>query len=78
MYLINHFLDEVVSVIATSIAPNKGQLNVTNAVSGTGSLGLQASECAGQEGRNPNFMLVDVRFQLSHQASGFLTAIPLP
>jgi len=59
MYLINHFLDEVVSVIATSVAPNKGQLNVTNAVSGTGSLGLQASECAAQEGRNPNFMLVD-------------------
>ena len=61
MYLINHFLDEVVSVVATSIAPNKGALNTTNAASGPGSLGLQASECGTQNGRSPNFMLVDVR-----------------
>lgn len=61
MYVINHFLDEVVNVVATSIAPNKGQLNVTNSASGPGSLGLQASQCGAQYGRNPNFMLVDVR-----------------
>jgi len=59
MYLINHFLDEVVNVVATSIAPNKGQLNVTNGVSGPGSLGLQALQCGAQYGRSPNFMLVD-------------------
>lgn len=61
LYLINHFLDEVVNVVATSIAPNKGALNVTNAASGVGSLGLQAEQCAAQNGRYPNFMLVDVR-----------------
>lgn len=59
MYLINHFLDEVVNVVATSIAPDKGQLNVTNAVSGPGSLGAQAQECGAQYGRSPNFLLVD-------------------
>jgi len=59
MYLINHFLDEEVNVIASSIAPNKGALNVTNSASGPGSLGLQASECGAQNGRSPNFMLVD-------------------
>lgn len=59
MYLINHFLDEEVNVVATSIAPDKGQLNVTNAASGPGSLGAQASECSAQYGRAPNFMLVD-------------------
>ena len=40
--------------------PNKPALNTTNAVSGPGSLGLQAEQCAAQYGRNPNFMLVDV------------------
>ncbi|TDL28244.1 PLC-like phosphodiesterase [Rickenella mellea] len=59
MYLINHFLDEVVNVVATSIAPDKGQLNVTNAESGPGSLGDQADRCGAQNGRYPNFMLVD-------------------
>jgi len=59
MYLINHFLDEVVNVVATSIAPDKGALNVTNSASGPGSLGQQASECGVQNGRSPNFMLVD-------------------
>ena len=71
MYLINHFLDEVVSVIATSVAPNKDQLNVTNAANGTGSLGLQTSECAAQYGRNPNFMLVDVRVHVPNWTSRF-------
>ena len=60
MYLINHFLDEVVNIVATSVAPDKSALNQTNAVSGPGSLGLQAQQCAAQNGRNPNFMLVDV------------------
>ena len=60
LYTINHFLDEEVSVIATSIAPDKDALNTTNAASGDGSLGKQASECGVQHGRSPNFMLVDV------------------
>lgn len=60
MYLINHFLDMPINIIASTIAPNKTALNETNAASGVGSLGLQASNCAAQYGRNPNFMLVDV------------------
>lgn len=65
MYLINHFLDEEVNIVASSIAPNKGALNTTNAASGPGSLGQQASECGAQNGRSPNFMLVDVRVPFS-------------
>ncbi len=62
MYLINHFLDMNVNIIASTIAPNKAALNQTNAVNVVGSLGVQASNCATQYGRNPNFMLVDVRY----------------
>jgi hypothetical protein len=57
LYLINHFLDEV---IANQDAPDKKEASVTNGVSGTGSLGLQVQTCAAANGRNPNFMLVDV------------------
>jgi hypothetical protein len=57
LYLINHFLDEV---IANQVAPDRKDASVTNSVSGTGSLGLQVQTCAAANGRNPNFMLVDV------------------
>ena len=57
MYLINHFLDQV---ILGQPAPDPEAANVTNGVSGTGSLGLQVQTCAAVNGRNPNFMLVDV------------------
>jgi len=60
MYLINHFLDDIVNILGTaSPTPDKAALNVTNAVNGPGSLGAQASECSAEYGRNPNFMLVD-------------------
>lgn len=61
MYLINHFLDSNQTIIGSvsSLAPDKAQLNVTNAVSGPGSLGQQAADCIAQNGRAPNFMLVD-------------------
>lgn len=58
MYLINHFLDQE---IAGFPAPDVEQANVTNGVSGPGSLGQQVDTCVGDYGRNPNFMLVDVR-----------------
>jgi hypothetical protein len=61
MYLINHFLDKPISIIADGVAPDKDRLNQTNAAEGFGSLGLQAEQCGAQHGRNPNFMLVDVR-----------------
>ena len=57
MYLINHFLDQMV---LGQPAPDPGQANVTNAVSGDGSLGQQVATCVSEYGRNPNFMLVDV------------------
>jgi hypothetical protein len=57
LYLINHFLDQT---ILGQPAPDPEQANVTNGVSGTGSLGLQVQTCGAQNGRNPNFMLVDV------------------
>ncbi|KAI5121163.1 hypothetical protein M0805_007160 [Coniferiporia weirii] len=60
LYTINHFLDENVTILGTvSPTPDKDALNQTNAVSGTGSLGLQASQCGTEYGRSPNFMLVD-------------------
>jgi hypothetical protein len=58
LYLINHFLDQIV---LGNPAPDASQANVTNGVSGTGSLGLQTDQCATQYGRYPNFLLVDVR-----------------
>lgn len=62
--------------------PNKDLLNVTNGVSGTGSLGLQADECGAQWGKSPSFMLVDVRLILFYFLSIFLLrgfpSIPRP
>ncbi|KAJ3546638.1 hypothetical protein NM688_g5493 [Phlebia brevispora] len=56
MFLINHFLDQD---ILGQPAPDVGQANVTNGVSGVGSLGQQVSTCVQDYGRNPNFLLVD-------------------
>lgn len=62
MYLINHFLDTLVLGQPT---PDREQANVTNGVSGTGSLGQQVDTCVAANGRNPNYMLVDVSIYLS-------------
>jgi len=56
MYLINHFLDTLTLGQPT---PDRAQANVTNGVSGTGSLGEQVATCVAANGRNPNYMLVD-------------------
>jgi hypothetical protein len=58
MFLINHFLD---TTLLNQLIPDTSELNVTNAASGPGSLGAQVDTCIGQQGRAPNFMLVDVR-----------------
>jgi hypothetical protein len=58
LYLINHFLDK--TLFPKVVIPDPGDASVTNGVSGTGSLGLQVQTCATANGRNPNFMLVDV------------------
>lgn len=57
MFIINHFLDKVVLGFP---APDPDHANTTNAVSGVGSLGQQVQNCVAQQGRVPNFMLVDV------------------
>jgi len=56
MYLINHFLDKSTLL---GPAPDVESANTTNAVSGVGSLGQQVETCAAQNGKNPNFLLVD-------------------
>lgn len=62
LYLINHFLD---TIVLGQPAPDPQDANVTNGVSGTGSLGAQVQTCVAAQGRNPNFMLVDVRYCLA-------------
>ena len=50
MYLANHNLNTEVSLAGTSLlVPTTTLLNETNAVSGFGSLGLMANDCAGNE-----------------------------
>lgn len=71
LYTINHFLDKYETVLTLTLTPDKDALNQTNAASGTGSLGLQASECGGTYGRYPNFMLVDVSILLDRYFDSF-------
>jgi len=55
--VINHFFDTTLT--QGVLIPDIPALNVTNGVSGKGSLGLQATQCAALYGRYPNFLLVD-------------------
>ena len=57
MFLINHFLD---TMVLGNPVPDVASANVTNAVSGSGSLGEEVAVCAGLYNRYPNFLLVDV------------------
>ncbi|KAH9954417.1 PLC-like phosphodiesterase [Russula dissimulans] len=84
LYLINHFLDKIV---LGQPAPDPDQANITNAVSGTGALGVQVQTCAAEYGRNPNFMLVDFYeygggsvFQVAATANGvtYSPSTPVP
>ncbi|KAG6832540.1 hypothetical protein H0H92_000169 [Tricholoma furcatifolium] len=56
MYLINHFLDQLV---LGEPVPDISEANVTNAATGAGSLGAQVDTCTSVNGRAPNFLLVD-------------------
>jgi len=84
LYLINHFLDKIV---LGQPAPNPDQANITNAVSGTGALGVQVQTCLNDHGRNPTFMLVDFYefgggsvFQVAATANGvtYSPSTPVP
>jgi len=61
MYLINHFLFSVQNIAgaASSIAPDKAELNTTNAATGYGSLGQEVQNCQAAHQRPPTFLLVD-------------------
>ncbi|KAF8481957.1 PLC-like phosphodiesterase [Russula ochroleuca] len=86
LFLINHFLDKIV---LGEDAPDPEDANVTNSVSGTGSLGAQVQTCVAAQGRSPNFMLVDFYefgggsvFQVAATANGVTynpsTPVPSP
>ncbi|SCZ98179.1 BZ3500_MvSof-1268-A1-R1_Chr7-1g09041 [Microbotryum saponariae] len=60
MYMMNHFLGRNVSLLGeTFTVPATSSLNQTNAATGTGSLGAQASSCFSQYKYYPTFTLVD-------------------
>ncbi|KAE8147915.1 PLC-like phosphodiesterase [Aspergillus avenaceus] len=60
MYMANHNLNLQVNMLNLDLLiPNTAELNVTNAVSGYGSLGVMARNCTKQWDRPPNFLLVD-------------------
>jgi hypothetical protein len=58
--LINHNLNVEVSLLGDSIlVPAVSVLNITNNLTGHGSLGVAAAQCQTQWGRPPNFLNVD-------------------
>ncbi|KAF2117677.1 PLC-like phosphodiesterase [Lophiotrema nucula] len=60
MYMANHNLNVEVSIAGFSLLiPNTVDLNVTNGLNGTGSLGLMTNTCTTNWDRPPNFLLVD-------------------
>lgn len=59
-YMINHFLDINETLLGTTFpVPATSALLTTNAVSGSGSLGAQATACYKLAGYQPTFTLVD-------------------
>ncbi|OTA96471.1 hypothetical protein M434DRAFT_392903 [Hypoxylon sp. CO27-5] len=60
LYMINHNLNIQFSILGTEmLVPARTELNVTNNVTGFGSLGLSANNCRSDWGRPPNFLNVD-------------------
>ncbi|KAI2625777.1 PLC-like phosphodiesterase [Hypoxylon sp. NC1633] len=60
LYMINHNLNIELSILGTDmLVPARTELNVTNNITGTGSLGLSANNCLSEWGRAPNFLNVD-------------------
>ncbi|KAJ5224269.1 uncharacterized protein N7469_007772 [Penicillium citrinum] len=56
MYIVNHFLD--VDIFGVKV-PDRKHASETNAATGDGSIGAQASLCEGQYHRAPNVVLLD-------------------
>jgi hypothetical protein len=61
LFLINHFLDRLVF---NQPVPDIAKANITNAASGSGSLGAHVETCRSINSRAPNFLLVDVSLSL--------------
>ncbi|CAJ2502705.1 Uu.00g100990.m01.CDS01 [Anthostomella pinea] len=60
MSLINHNLNLPLNILGASmLVPARTELNVTNNVTGYGSLGLAADTCVGEWAKAPNFLNVD-------------------
>ncbi|KAI1081293.1 PLC-like phosphodiesterase [Whalleya microplaca] len=60
LYMINHNLNIELSILgADMLVPARTELNVTNNVTGDGSLGLSANNCRSTWERPPNFLNVD-------------------
>lgn len=75
LYLANHNLNLELSLLGVSLlVPARDELNVTNAVNGTGSLGLAGENCLNQWGRAPNFLNVDYYNTGSYPGSVFEAA----
>ncbi|KAH8693280.1 PLC-like phosphodiesterase [Talaromyces proteolyticus] len=75
MYMANHNLNLDVSFAGVSLlVPNTALINVTNGVSGFGSLGAMAENCTADWNRPPNFLLVDYYNEGSVNGSVFEVA----
>lgn len=60
MYMLNHNLNTELSILGTTLlVPTVPLLNVTNNVTGYGSLGLTATQCDAMWGKPPNILNVD-------------------
>lgn len=60
MYMINHNLNLAINYLSANILiPNLAYVNVTNGVTGEGSLGVSTNNCITDWGRPPNWLLVD-------------------
>lgn len=78
LYMINHNLNLELSLLGVSmLVPARAELNVTNAVNGTGSLGLSGDNCVNMWGRPPKFLNVDYYNSGSYPGSVFEVAANL-
>ncbi|KAI9754679.1 MAG: hypothetical protein M4579_004584 [Chaenotheca gracillima] len=60
LYLLNHNLNQDINLLGASLSvPNTVAMNVTNNVTGPGSLGFTTSGCTSLYNRPPKFLLVD-------------------
>ncbi|CAF9913352.1 hypothetical protein IMSHALPRED_000986 [Imshaugia aleurites] len=75
MYMANHNLNTEISLAGTSLlVPTTALINQTNALNGSGSLGLMANNCAATWPNPPNFLLVDYYNEGSSPGSVFEVA----